>query len=1097
MKVWIKKIFITLATIMMVALCGLFAACGEPEAIDQTTIKYDGKTITWQAVDAEKYEVSINGGTAYTAPTAAFNYPVDSSVEMVEITITAYNGDKASESVTKLFTRLPKIEVSTITFDENGKMSWPAVAGATEYALKINGQEKRTPATEYEDFVAGQTNTIQIMPVAVGDSSFSEWSTQLNKEYLAPPSAIKYDGQDITWSGTSVASGYQIYINGAKYGNPVTNASFLAYDAANESFDLQIQAIGNGTTSFHSKLSDKKRYVFLADIPLDSINVNDDGILTWSEVEEASGYMVKLNNNAAQFVETNSFENIPAGVDNRISIKPVTEENEGATTYYSNWSQEKTFHILVAPTIKWQENMVLDGQKMNFLFWTRPSGEVGGYNVKVVMPDGTERIDPLGAEAIQYGNEAFEKAGDYQISVQTLKKAGSNSFNSQWCHPITVTRLPSPNQVQNWIVSDASNVKNGFTLNWQGVSGATKYEIYKEQEMILTSTTSTIQVPYTAFASADDTAQKIINFSIKAIGSIKDFNTDKKVTLDSLTSQNLKLTVTMLAQPKDLKIEGYTASWTTDTSASGYTVTIGDQGYSSTGTYDLENLESGRYDFGVCAKGNGAEILASNYTATKTLVRLAAPTNVRIDASNASGDQITWDHIGSNVDHYDLYWANATEVPMNAEKMTDIIKEIGTDGRGLFVRAAANEWDDNETVYYITSKPSQTVMFTRLQNPSFNNVKVNDAGCLVWNPSSNVAGTTIRYRVYNADTGYVMGTTDAHELYLPDLRGGNTYRFYVQAVGAAISGVKDAYFVSSDVSDKTKIEIAQFTKLYTPEIKAFTEGDTAYKWDDVGGDVKNYIVTVNGEIKETIAYVSASAEYSFAPKFQTTGEYQVVIYAQGDGEATINSDRWEKKQLVKEASKPGISLSYCDKATGTVLTQHADNGELVVTVTGPSDHTAGYRVTINVETTRYIKTGETVCKEPVNVAGDYTVRVYANGGVFGANGNYYVESSNADPATSKLTILAAPTNVRPENGGLGICDASGQGVTFNWIVKFIDSTGKEDVEEFTTTQSSFYYKDHIEKNKDGQYQVLEMTVYLSSGGSTVISSKPATWSLYS
>ena len=66
MKVWIKKIFITLATIMMVALCGLFAACGEPEAIDQTTIKYDGKTITWQGVDAERYEVSINGGTVYS-----------------------------------------------------------------------------------------------------------------------------------------------------------------------------------------------------------------------------------------------------------------------------------------------------------------------------------------------------------------------------------------------------------------------------------------------------------------------------------------------------------------------------------------------------------------------------------------------------------------------------------------------------------------------------------------------------------------------------------------------------------------------------------------------------------------------------------------------------------------------------------------------------------------------------------------------------------------------------------------------------------------------------------------------------------------------
>ena len=190
----IKKFFLTLATAILVAMCGLLVACGEPDGVAQTSIKYDGQLITWSEVaKVDGYVVTINGGTEYSAPTNQFAYPAKDTEDRIEITVKTKKKDKTSEGSTKLFTRLPEIKTEDITFDENGKMSWPEVAGASEYVLKVNGKEQRTAGTVFEGFERGKTNTIQIMPVAPGDASFSKWSVQLTKEYLAAPTDIKYD----------------------------------------------------------------------------------------------------------------------------------------------------------------------------------------------------------------------------------------------------------------------------------------------------------------------------------------------------------------------------------------------------------------------------------------------------------------------------------------------------------------------------------------------------------------------------------------------------------------------------------------------------------------------------------------------------------------------------------------------------------------------------------------------------------------------------------------------------------------------------------------------------------------------------------------
>lgn len=1086
MKVWIKRIFITLATIMMVALCGLFAACGEPEAIDQTTIKYDGKTITWQAVDAEKYEVSINGGTVYTAPTAAFNYPVDSSVQTVEITITAYNGDKASESVTKLFTRLEKIQKADITFDENGKMTWPAISGATEYVLKINGQEKRTPATEYTDFIVGQTNTIQIMPMAAGDSSFSEWSEQLIKEYLGVPSGLKYDGQFITWQGNTKARAYQIYIDGVAYGEPVTSTS-LVYDSGatgdqDLTVDFQIQAIGNGDSSFHSPIGDAEHYVFLKDIK--DIRV-EDGILVWGASEVATGYEVMLNN-VKQVVETNSLNNLPANKDNKIQIKPVVS-TEG-TRYFANWTQEITVRVLVAPDWKWDDTMVLDGEKMNVLTWDKVDGDVAGYNVKIVDPTGASRVVNLPENAVSFGDgedgEAFEITGSYKLSIQTVATTGSNSYNSQYCQEHEVIRLAAPNaSTQNFITSTPDDVTEGFKISWQSVSGASGYQLYKETAKLGGTVTNTIAtVAYRDIMSEDETEALKINYSVQAVGNVKTFGTQRKITLSSLTKDSLKAEINVLAQPQNLTIQEYEASWTAVTGATQYALTVGDHATSNTSTYDLKNLTAGTYDFGVCAKGNGGDLLASNYTATKKIVRLGAPINIEIDPTS-NGDKLTWEGKTQYAQHYYMFWEDDVETAVDASTFIGVEKQVTTDGRSLFMRAAANYWNDETTkdVYYMTSQPSQTVQFTKLEAPKFDNdTYVNaDATKLVWNAAGNVQNSSITYRVWDgSETLQAEGLTGC-EYDISKIAGGAEYTYKIQAVGY---GTK----VSSAMSAP-----ATFWKLPTPVLNAFEDGDKEYEWK-IDADADQYIVK-EGDLNPVSVKFDKTQDTtcSYAPSFITANAHgvKVKIYAQGNGKTVINSSPLEINQIVEKASKPGFTVEFQNQA-GETITQNEENSKIVIKLVENSlPISDGYRVTLKgsgAPISLEIKNGELQCEYALRYPDKYTIEVFAKGKAFGENGIYYVESDSQQAQT--LTVYNAPTDIQKTAGGKITWTGDSNAKKHKYIVTYTDADGATKTIEGTTTNGVTTVVLELPDGVSASNDITKIEIYAVGDGQTTISS---------
>ena len=149
-------------------------------------------------------------------------------------------------------------------------------------------------------------------------------------------------------------------------------------------------------------------------------------------------------------------------------------------------------------------------------------------------------------------------------------------------------------------------------------------------------------------------------------------------------------------------------------------------------------------------------MLPSNYTPAKNIVRLAPPTDIHL-VPDEDGDALTWNAANSNADHFEVYWNDEPETAVNATELGDIGKYITTGSRGLFMRAVANYEDKATGTYFITSKPSATVTFVKLEPVTFNNELVK-GNKFVWNAPGNVDGTSIQYRVYQNNGIALDGT---------------------------------------------------------------------------------------------------------------------------------------------------------------------------------------------------------------------------------------------------------------------------------------------------------------------------------------------------
>ncbi len=976
-----KRFSVILYSILLLAAATVMTmtGCSQLELAAPENVTYNGTTISWNAVEnASSYTVRINEGDVYTVTEPRYPYLASGSEFSVTITAVSDASKIIKSGETKLTFR-PLDSIGDIRFSEDGSAAWDVVNLATGYLVKIDGvvinKVIATPA--YSEIEAG-THSIQVRPVVTEDNSYySAWSDAKSITILdtLTKADISYSEGFIKWKYVTGAFCYEVSVNG----NVLTSdcrATQFAYDHENNDFEVRIKAIGNRTTTYDGKVSESKAFVFLDTVT--NIFV-EDGVLNWNEISGADGYKLKLNGTVyTSILRENSFDKLTANVTTDIQILPISDD----TTYFSDWSAVKSVLLLPAPVLQWNSDYELDGAANSNVYWNG-GGSASGYAVRLTSPDGTVKITTYG-NTQRYFQDAYSQVGTYTVEVKALASTtDTNIYDSVYSMPITVTRLAAPKAAgSNFIVSNPASVSEGFTVTFAKVSGATQYRLYKDDSLSQTSNTN--QFVVSDVVRNDIIEEQTINYKIQSVGTVNTVNGKITATLSSLSSESLSFAISVLAAPANPTMSGYTYTYGAVDRNQGYVVDVGGQSYSGGGTsYDLSVLEAGIYSVSVCAKGNGSNILASNYTPAISVCRLDAPANVKIETSDASEGILTYDDVDNAKGYYIVFNNDGNAIPVTT--MMNINQYITEKGTTVYMQSSANYFNDNRTIYYMTSRPGATVNFIKLAQPTFGDVSFTDTQ-LIWRHSDNINTSvyTPTYEVYYANGTVYNGEKNGTTLDISQLEGGRSYTFYVKAIGNSTN------YINSALSQPVTIY-----KLASPTVE---RQNGKYVWNGVVNAV-SYSVYVDGELVSTLTHQPGQT-YSFTPAFRELKTYTVNVYAIGDGGYTsIRSDATTILQATKQLTTPDFALSYSDSS-------YSSTGTIELTITAETSDAAGYSYTIGGITE--ISSETTYSHVPSSV-GTFTARVFALGGNFDADGIYCLDSqSRGGNANYAITLLATP-----------------------------------------------------------------------------------------
>ncbi|MGN0796282.1 MAG: hypothetical protein ACI4MT_04955 [Christensenellales bacterium] len=962
------SIFVLCVVLVVTALT--LVACNKDDLgglVKPQNIKYDGTTITWDKVAvANYYYVSINGGDNQRVNSNTFTY--DAGNKEFTAKITAVNS-VADLSTEKTFYPLEK--VTNVQIGNDGTISWSEVNGANEYIISVNGEVMQdTVSTNFFDALNEGSNRISIKAsVKNDDSYFSYWSDDINLYIHYAPNKIKYDGEKITWTGN--APQYEININGQK--TEVNETSFV-YDSNNLDFDVEIKALGNYASTFDSKISVMDFHY------LDSVrNVNVvDGVLCWDKVAGANEYKLKINGVIQNVkITDNEYGNLTTGTSLDVQLLPYAGDN-----YFSNWTESKTVYILESPVLNWNSDLELDGLANNNLTWDLVNG-AAGYSVETTF-NGNVTNEDFSAMQASYAN-AYISVGVYEIRVKALSLGDGTYSDSKYSDTIKIERLAAPKAVASgFIVSDASNLKNGFTVNYQAVSNASSYQLYKDGVLLSGKESTGLSITDNAVAGDSVITQQEYTYMVKSIGSVKNIGSMKYVTLSCLSDSALSFNITVQAMPTGFNMSGFNANWNPVTGNNGYAVkyaatVIG----TNTELIDLSTIKAGTYSVSVCTKGNGSAVLASNFTAEASIVRLAAPTGIKITYGSGEG-LLNFDSVSYAKSYQTFIDASGTSIPESSfDNMYQFIKESGTT---LNMIAVANYYNELGTIYYMTSEASATQQFIRLAAPTFPEGALSNSKELLWNASSNINTQeyTPTYAVYEGGVMQTGGVQNATKFNIEYLDGGMSYTFKVKAVG------NDSKYLDSEMSNSITVY-----KLATPVLNI---SDGAYVWTTVA-NASSYVLEIDGQIVDNDIHVSGST-YSYIPLYNTIGTHTVKLYAAGDGYNNINSNNCVYYQVVKALLAPEIEFSYSSD-------EFVNGGKITVNITTPSENAKSYQYEIAGESAT---SSDLTYSKTIESTGTYYIKVKAVGGNFDSSDNYYIDSQYVGGNDAyKIVLLAPPT----------------------------------------------------------------------------------------
>ena len=344
----------------------------------------------------------------------------------------------------------------TINVTQTGILTWTG-SGAQIVRVYRNGSAMWTSdsAVTQVDLTAHNlpagSQSIQIRFLSANGNIASNLSNTVTVNLtgqLAAPTGVAVSGTTLSWSAVTNAQGYRIYVGGtARTTTQITGTTFnlATLNLAAGSHNIQVRALGNGTTTLNSSLSSSVNFSPGSVAAPSNLNITNTN-LSWNAVSNAVGYRIYVDGTArttgTEITVTNfNLATLNLGVGS-YSVQ-VRALGNGTTTRDSELSSSINFVVqtiqLEAPT-----NLSVQG---TVLHWSAVPG-TRGYTIYV---GGVVRSAPTTATHFALGALALP-AGSHNVQVRAL---GNNetTLDSQLSTAVVFTvasQLPPGEQPSPW-----------------------------------------------------------------------------------------------------------------------------------------------------------------------------------------------------------------------------------------------------------------------------------------------------------------------------------------------------------------------------------------------------------------------------------------------------------------------------------------------------------------------------------------------------------------------------------------------------------------------------------------------------------------------
>jgi hypothetical protein len=796
-----------------------------------TEIRYDvaGKKITWKAVsNADSYEVTINQDAAKTASTNSFAYEAGTADFSVSIVAVSSIGNSKGAKVTTNIHYLKPPSKNQLTYSY-GVISWPAVTGASQYQVSVNGEESDVNGTSYTIPDSISELTFAVTPKAVDtetDAYYTSTSETTSYHLVGRPTlAFAKNALTISWNAVSGVVGYHLLItlegktvHEETFGSSASSSVNFAFSEAG-SYQVNLASIGDKTAgtydSGYAHITIRRLGVPTQISALEGTSSVDIG---FTGVTYASSYIVSVDGVATGSTSTNTYSYPLAdqtGEEESHTFKVVSHSDDN---YVLDSLEGATITLIKLAKPK---NIRLENGRV---IWDAVNKAVA---YDVIFDGVVSTVDTNQYVLSQLGE------GSHQISIRAVGNK-STILRSGYTNQTTITKLKAPTSL---------TVSDGHVLNWDTVTGANGYEVR------LDNGATKYDAVGTSFSIPAIAASTTISVVAKGDGGfIMDSNPSTPMSLYALSA------------PINLSVKDGALIWNAVDQASSYELTIGDKVEKLTGSsFSMESYAAGDYIVKVKAIGKG-QYFTSVDSQPISITKLPAVTNISFDATNG----ISWDKV-AEATGYSIFIDGAAPITVAKDKLNYNAKPnfITSGVHTVNVRALGNDsanllpsvWKQAQTTAGALAVPSDVVVART--TTGFKVTATVDA---------NAQGLAVSFsgKVYTSTTGEVDITTStagAYDIYCYAIGDGTLYvnsertTSTTVTILSAVGNLRLAY-ADTDYYLATWDPVTNADK-YKVHLKKYTS-DTAFTESDVVVTAAKLGIDTTGLTKLDVTVVAAS-----------------------------------------------------------------------------------------------------------------------------------------------------------------------------------------------------------------------------------------------